>query len=101
MERDDKMKSQNNKCVYKGKIAFFYRGSWYHRKKELLENGKTKYGKLGGFKTPEEAEESYFKCLKKYEEQRRNYIAPIINKEILLKDYIILLFLYHFYYLRN
>lgn len=74
---------------YKGTIAFFYRNSWYHRKKELLEDGSTKYGRLGGFKTPEEAEESYKKCLEEYENQRRNYIVPNIDKEILLRDYLI------------
>ena len=26
----------NNSTKYNGKIAFFYKGSWYHRKKELL-----------------------------------------------------------------
>ncbi len=74
---------------YKGKIAFFYKNSWYHRKKELQDNGKTKYGRVGGFKSPKEAEESYFKYLKLYEEQRRNYITPLIDKEIMLKDYLI------------
>lgn len=74
---------------YKGSIAFFYRNSWYHRKKELQEDGSTKYGRVGGFKTPELAEENYYKCLEEYEEQRRNYIAPIIDKEILFKDYLI------------
>lgn len=74
---------------YKGKIAFFYKNSWYHRKKELQDNGKTKYGRVGEFKSPDEAEESYFKYLKLYEEQRRNYITPLIDKEILLKDYLI------------
>lgn len=74
---------------YKGSIAFFYRNSWYHRKKELQEDSSTKYGRVGGFKTPELAEENYYKCLKEYEEQRRNYIAPIIDKEILFKDYLI------------
>jgi len=74
---------------YKGSIAFFYRNSWYHRKKELQEDGSTKYGRVGGFKTPEEAEENYYKCLKEYEEQRRNYITPTIDKEIMFKDYLI------------
>lgn len=82
----------NKETEYKGNIAFFYRNSWYHRKKELLDNGKTRYGRLGGFKTPEEAEESYYKCLAEYEEQCRNYIAPIIDKEILFKDYLIFWF---------
>lgn len=74
---------------YKGTIAFLYRNSWNHRKKELLEDGTTKYGRVGEFKTPEEAEESYYKYLKIYEEQRRNQIIPMIEKEILLKDYLI------------
>ena len=78
-----------NNVEYKGKIAFFYRNSWYHRKKEMRENGKIKYGKLGGFKTPEEAEESYYKCLEKFNEDSKKFVAPIINKEILLKDYLI------------
>ncbi len=82
----------NEEKEYKGNIAFFYRNSWYHRKKELLDSGKTKYGRLGGFKTPEEAEESYYKCLAEYEEQCRNYIVPIIDKEILLKDHLIFWF---------
>ncbi len=40
---------------YKGNIPFFLKNSWYHRKKELLENGETKYSRVGGFKTPEKA----------------------------------------------
>lgn len=80
---------QDNNTEYKGTIAFYYRGSWYHRKKEMLEDGTVKYGRLGGFKTPEEAEESYYKCLDIFEEQSRKYIAPIIDKEIMLKDYLI------------
>ncbi|MBO5138086.1 MAG: site-specific integrase [Bacilli bacterium] len=80
---------ESTKSNYKGNIAFFYRNSWYHRKKELSEDGKTKYGRIGGFKTPEEAEESYYKCLKEYEEKYRNYITPVINKEMMLKDHLI------------
>ncbi len=74
--------------AYKGNIAFFYRNSWYHRKKVLQINGKTLYTKVGGFKTPKEAEESYYKCLKEYEEQCRNY-SVLIDKEIMFKDYLI------------
>ena len=72
-------KMKTEVAEYKGTIAFFYRNSWYHRKKELLEDGSTKYGRLGGFKTPEEAEESYKKCLEEYENQRRNYIKRLFN----------------------
>jgi integrase len=74
---------------YKGGIAFFYRNSWYHRKKELQEDGTTKYGRVGGFKTPEEAEVSYYKMLKEYDDKRRLIITPTIDKEINLDDYII------------
>ncbi len=74
---------------YNGKIAFRYRNSWYHRKKELLPNGKIKYGRVGGFKTPEEAEENYYKLQSQFEEEMRKYIAPVINKEIMFKDYLI------------
>ena len=80
---------RNQKCLYQGKVAFFYRNSWYHRTKELLEDGTTKYGKIGGFKTPEEAEKSYYVCLEKYDEQRLKYFVPKIDKEVLLKDYLI------------
>ena len=86
MEEDVKM--DDGLKVYKGNIAFFYRNSWYHRKKVLQINGKTLYTKVGGFKTPKEAEESYYKCLKEYEEQCRNY-SVLIDKEIMFKDYLI------------
>lgn len=46
-------------------VAFFERKSWYHRTKTLREDGTVKYGKIGGFATQEEAEESYWK----YEEE--------------------------------
>lgn len=81
--------SEYNSCLYKGKVAFYYRNSWYHRTKELLPDGTTKYGKIGGFKTPKEAEDSYYECLKKYEEQRRKYFVPSINKEVSLRDYLL------------
>ena len=74
---------------YKGTIAFFLKNSWYHNKKVLTEDGTTKYGRIGGFKTPEEAEASYYKCLEEYENQRRKYITPMFEKEIMIKDYLI------------
>lgn len=76
-----------NSTEYNGNIAFFYRNSWYHRKKVLQIDGKTTYTKVGGFKTPKEAEDNYYKCLEEYEEQRRNYCV-LIDKEIMLKDYL-------------
>lgn len=74
---------------YNGKIAFFYKGSWYHRKKELLDDGTVKYGRIGGFNTPKEAEDSYYKCLKLFEERQKKQLMPIIDKEIMLSDYLI------------
>ena len=40
------------------RVVFFEGKSWYHRTKELQDDLTTKYGKKGGFKTPEEAEKS-------------------------------------------
>ncbi len=74
---------------YKGTIAFYYKGSWYHRKKTINEFGKTVYSRLGGFATPEEAEESYYKYLKIFEDEQSKIISPKVNKDILLKDYLI------------
>ena len=80
------MKENKNKS---SKIAFLYRGSWYHRKKEMREDGTIKYGKQGGFKTPEEAEENYFKTEKEFEEARKKMILPVVDKEIMLNDYLV------------
>ena len=79
----------NNSTKYNGKIAFFYKGSWYHRKKELLADGSVKYGRVGGFNTPKEAEENYFKCLELFEQKQKEQLIPIIDKEITLSDYLI------------
>ena len=70
-------------------VAFFERGSWYHRYKELEENGQVKYLKKGGFKTIEEAEKSYYIFNERFKEQQRNYYANILDKEIMFKDYLI------------
>ena len=74
---------------YKGKIAYFFRGSWYHNKKEMLPNGQVKYGRVGGFVSPKDAEESYYKLLNEFEIQSRKYVLPLIDREILLSDYLI------------
>ena len=37
------------------RVVFFEGKSWYHRTKELQDDLTTKYGKKGGFETPEEA----------------------------------------------
>ena len=86
------MKIMNNDNIDKNKrgsaVAFFERGSWYHRTKELLENGKTKYSKKGGFKSPEDAEESYWKCLDDYNQSVRNFNTTVVDREIMFKDYL-------------
>lgn len=69
--------------------AFFERGSWYHRTKTLCDNGTTKYGKLGGFTTPEEAETSYKKHEEEYQKLKREYWLIKENQEIMFKDYIV------------
>lgn len=76
-------------------VAFYERGSWYHRTKELQDNYKVKYGKIGGFKTKEEAEESY----KKHNEQFIRELTAnhlMIDKEVMLADYLIYWFEYVF-----
>ena len=52
-------------------VAFFERGSWYHRFKLLQEDGTTKYAKKGGFKTAKEAEQSYHKYEAEYKKAYR------------------------------
>ena len=74
----------------KKSVAFFENGSWYHRTKTFLEDGTTKYGKKGGFKTAEEAEESFALYNERFKKAVRDYqIANQINEDILLKDYLI------------
>lgn len=76
-------------------VAFFERGSWYHRTKELQENYKVKYGKKGGFKTQQEAEESYKKHNEEFiKELTANHL--MIDKEVMLVDYLIYWFEYVF-----
>lgn len=76
-------------------VAFYERGSWYHRTKELQSDYKVKYGKIGGFKTMEEAEESY----KIHNEQFMKELTAnhlLIDKEVMLEDYLIYWFEYVF-----
>lgn len=49
------------------RVVFFEGKSWYHRTKELQDDLTTKYGKKGGFETPEEAEKSYWEYEKRYQ----------------------------------
>ena len=77
-------KKSSNKSV-----AFYERGSWYHRTKELLKNGSVKYGKKGGFTSQEEAEKSYYIYDEKFKEQQRQFYASIVDKDIMFKDYLL------------
>lgn len=72
----------------KKNIAFFERTSWFHRTKILMPDHTIKYGKKGGFKTEQEAEESYYKMNEEFEKSiAKNFIH---NKhEVNLKDYLI------------
>jgi len=76
--------------ISKGKsgVAFYEYTSWAHRYKILLENGKVKYGKIKGFSTEKEAEESYYKYKEKFEKQQREFYVTV-NKDIMFKDYLI------------
>lgn len=47
--------------------AFFERNTWYYRTKTLLEDYSIKYGKIGGFKTDEEAENAYLKHIEEFD----------------------------------
>ena len=60
---------------------------WYHRIKTLGPDGKTIYGKRGGFNTKEEAEASYLKYEEAFKKDCRKYqMSTKVNTEISLKD---------------
>jgi len=72
----------------KNNIAFFENGSWYHRTKTLNNDYTVKYGKKGGFKTKEEAEESF----QKYDNEFKSKIlgnTNDLNNQISFKEYLI------------
>ena len=77
------MSTNKNKSV-----AFYERGSWYHRTKTLLEDYTVSYGKKGGFETQEEAEESYKKCNEEYMQQLTIHHLNI-DKEVYLSNYLV------------
>ena len=83
--------SVSNRKPKKHSVAFFERGSWYHRTKVIDENGKIKYGKKGGFFSQKEAEEDYWICLEKFEQSclARQYKNA---ENITLSDYLKLWF---------
>lgn len=72
----------------KSGVAFFEYTSWCHRYKVLKENGKVNYLKLKGFKTEEEAVESYYKYKRQFEDAQREFLATV-DKDIMFKDYLI------------
>lgn len=68
--------------------AFWERNMWNHRIKILQEDYTVKYGKIGGFKTAEEAEESYEKYKTEFDQEvKQRFIKQ--NQDITLKDYLI------------
>ena len=71
------------------RVVFFEGKSWYHRIKELQDDLTTKYGKKGGFKTPEEAEKSYWEYEKRYQKKQRDLqIAKMQKTDVMLGDYL-------------
>lgn len=80
----------SDRQIIKGKsgIAFYEYTSWCHRYKIVDVNGKIIYKKLKGFKTEEEAVNSYYKLNQEFEEQLRELYART-SKDIMFKDYLI------------
>lgn len=71
------------------RVVFFEGKSWYHRTKELQDDLTTKYGKKGGFETPEEAEKSYWEYEKRYQKKQRDLqIAKMQKIDVMLGDYL-------------
>lgn len=71
------------------RVAFFENNSWYHRYKELQDDMTIKYSKKGGFETPEEAEESYWKYENRFKEKQREFqVAYMKNTDIMFGDYL-------------
>ncbi len=69
-------------------VVFFEAGSWYHRIKQLREDGTTKYSKKGGFQTEKEAELSWRKCEEEYQKAYRAYHA-VQSADMKLDDYLV------------
>lgn len=74
----------------KKSVAFFERGSWYHRTKTLKEDGTVKYGKKGGFESEQDAVKAYKLAEKEFKQQQRKLMMTGKNRqEVMLKDYLI------------
>ena len=66
-----------------------YKRQWYHRTKELHEDGTILYGKRGGFETAEDAEQSFYACKAEFDKAYHKYILESkLNKDISLKTYL-------------
>lgn len=85
-----KQKETQQETISKEKRVVFFEGkSWYHRTKELQDDLTTKYGKKGGFETPEEAEKSYWEYEKRYQKKQRDLqIAKMQKTDVMLGDYL-------------
>ncbi len=81
----------SNRKPKKHSVAFFERGSWYHRTKFFDKNGNIKYGKKGGFITQKDAEDNYWLCVKEFEKEQLLNNAKF-DKNILFADYLTLWF---------
>ena len=81
-----KQKETQQETISKEKRVVFFEGkSWYHRTKELQDDLTTKYGKKGGFETPEEAEKSYWEYEKRYQKKQRDLqIAKMQKTDVIL-----------------
>ena len=79
---------KNKVFIMSNSVAFFENGSWYHRTKTLNEDYTVKYGKKGGFQTQEEAEESYDKYEKAFQEQINGKTIKL-DDNITFKNYLI------------
>ena len=74
MKQNNQLTKAENKEVQEEKRVVFFEGnSWYHRTKELMDDLTTKYSKKGGFKTPEEAEKSYWEYEERYRDKQREF----------------------------
>lgn len=70
----------------KKNIAFYERGSWYHRTKIIQNDGMVKYGKKGGFKNKEDAEKSYNKYNEEFVEKTK--AKNILNFDMNISEYL-------------
>ena len=74
---------------YRVGSAAFNGSTWYHRYKVLQPSGEIKYGKIQGFDSPEDANESYREYEIRFEaEARRQGLATRYDGKILFTEYL-------------